>query len=312
LLAPTFFGRPSGIASYLWKGFVTEGRLWTELGYTLLGAGISFLGGSICAIALGLIFVEFPRFHRAAEPYLTLLNAMPRIALAPLFLLWFGLGIGSKVAVGFSLTFFIVLSATIAGIRGTDQDYLVLSRSLGATPSQIFFNVTLPSAVPVSSICRKFAKPSARSGTDAPRCLRRAPWNGANPLSRTAANASRPPLAVASRPFHRDGDQNRYRSWFLGIRTIGSRLSRVVRRAAISNLTATAGIPGACVKSALVTHPTGLICVQGVRSQQDTGDQPPRSRAPLAQDAFLLLMIHLNPTWLAEVSIASACRAAGR
>lgn len=149
MLEPTFFGRPSGIISYLWKGFVTEGRLWLELGYTLLGAGISFLGGSLCAIALGLVFVEFPRFHRATEPYLTLVNAMPRIALAPLFLLWFGLGIGSKVAVGFSLTFFIVLSATIAGIRGVDRDHLVLSRSLGATPSQIFFKVTLPSAVPV-------------------------------------------------------------------------------------------------------------------------------------------------------------------
>jgi NitT/TauT family transport system permease protein len=149
LLEPTFFGRPSGIILYLWKGFVTEGRLWLELGYTLMGAGISFLGGSLCAIALGLVFVEFPRFHRATEPYLTLVNAMPRIALAPLFLLWFGLGIGSKVAVGFSLTFFIVLSATIAGIRGVDLDHLVLSRSLGATPSQIFFKVTLPSAVPV-------------------------------------------------------------------------------------------------------------------------------------------------------------------
>jgi NitT/TauT family transport system permease protein len=149
MLEPTFFGRPSGIISYLWKGFVTEGRLWLELGYTLMGAGISFLGGSLCAIALGLVFVEFPRFHRATEPYLTLVNAMPRIALAPLFLLWFGLGIGSKVAVGFSLTFFIVLSATIAGIRGVDLDHLVLSRSLGATPSQIFFKVTLPSAVPV-------------------------------------------------------------------------------------------------------------------------------------------------------------------
>ena len=90
-----------------------------------------------------------PRLHRAAEPYLTLLNAMPRIALAPLFLLWFGLGIGSKIAVAVSLTFFIVLSSTVAGIRGVNSDHLVLSRALGATPRQIFFKVTLPSAVPI-------------------------------------------------------------------------------------------------------------------------------------------------------------------
>ena len=74
---------------------------------------------------------------------------MPRLALAPLFLLWFGLGVGSKIAVGSSLTFFIVLSATMAGMRSVNPDHLVLSRALGATPSQVFFKVTLPSAVPV-------------------------------------------------------------------------------------------------------------------------------------------------------------------
>ena len=100
-------------------------------------------------MAVGLLFVFYPRFHRAAEPYMALLNAMPRLALAPLFLLWFGLGVASKIAVGSSLTFFIVLSATVAGVRGVSSDHLVLSKTLGATPSQLFFKVTLPSAVPV-------------------------------------------------------------------------------------------------------------------------------------------------------------------
>ena len=149
LLDPTFFGRPSGIARHLWRGFVSEGNLWLELGYTALGATLSFVGGSVAAVAVGLLFVFFPRFHQAAEPYMTLLNAMPRLALAPLFLLWFGLGVGSKIAVGSSLTFFIVLSATVAGVRGVSSDHLILSKTLGATPSQLFFKVTLPSAVPV-------------------------------------------------------------------------------------------------------------------------------------------------------------------
>ena len=149
LLDPTFFGRPSGIRDFMWKGFVTEGKLWRELGYTLGGAGISFVVGSVSAVAFGLLFTSYPALHRAAEPYLTLLNAMPRIALAPLFLLWFGLGIGSKIAVGVSLTFFIVLSATVAGIRGVASDHLILSKALGASPTQLFFKVTLPSAVPV-------------------------------------------------------------------------------------------------------------------------------------------------------------------
>lgn len=148
-LNPTFFGRPSGIGNYLWAGFVISKKLWLELGYTLAGAAISFVVGSVAAVALGLAFTTYPKVHKAAEPYLTLLNAMPRIALAPLFLLWFGLGIGSKIAVGVSLTFFIVLSATVAGIRGVASDHLILSKALGATPDQVFFKVTLPSAVPV-------------------------------------------------------------------------------------------------------------------------------------------------------------------
>ncbi len=148
-LPETFFGTPSGIAAYLWDGFVTGRKLWLELGYTLVGTVVSFLLGSSTALALGLVFVMAPKVEQAMDPYLAVLNAMPRFALAPLFLLWFGLGIGSKIAVGTSLAFFIVLANTVAGIRGVSTDLVVLSRSLGATPRQIFFKVTLPGAVPV-------------------------------------------------------------------------------------------------------------------------------------------------------------------
>jgi NitT/TauT family transport system permease protein len=148
-LDPLFFGRPLGIATYLWDGFFVNWRLWRELGYTVAGASISFTFGSLGAVTLGMLFVAAPRLERAVEPYLLVLNAMPRIALVPLFLLWFGLGLGSKIAVGCSLTFFIVLSSTVAGIRSVNPDHLTLSYTLGATPRQLFFKVTLPSAVPV-------------------------------------------------------------------------------------------------------------------------------------------------------------------
>jgi NitT/TauT family transport system permease protein len=148
-LPETFFGTPSGIALYLWDGFVIGRKLWLELGYTVTGTLVSFLLGSVSALLLGLVFVMSPKVERAMDPYLMVLNAMPRFALAPLFLLWFGLGIGSKIAVGTSLAFFIVLANTVAGIRGVSTDLVVLSRTLGATPRQIFFKVTLPSAVPV-------------------------------------------------------------------------------------------------------------------------------------------------------------------
>lgn len=145
----TLFGEPSQIALYLWHGFVVRGNLWRELGYTVSGTLVSFVLGSVAAIVLGLAFTQWPPLERALDPYLTVVNAMPRFALAPLFLLWFGLGIASKIAMGTSLSFFIVLASTVAGIRGVPQDFLTLSRSLGATPMQLFFKVTLPSAVPV-------------------------------------------------------------------------------------------------------------------------------------------------------------------
>lgn len=110
---------------------------------------LAFSLGSATALLVGLVFVTLPRFEKFINPYLSAFNAMPRIALAPLFLLWFGLGIGSKIAVGFSLTFFIVLSSTTAGVRGVATDWVTLSRTLGASPARIFSSVTLPSAIPV-------------------------------------------------------------------------------------------------------------------------------------------------------------------
>ncbi len=144
-----FFGYPSAIFAFLVEGFYTTNRLWIELGYTLLGTFFAFTLGSLAAMAMGLLFVIFPAFDRAAQPYLTFINAIPRIALAPLFMLWFGIGLGSKIAVGFSLTFFIVLSATVAGIRGVSGDTITLARSLGVSGPRIFFTITIPSAIPV-------------------------------------------------------------------------------------------------------------------------------------------------------------------
>jgi NitT/TauT family transport system permease protein len=149
VLDRALFGQPSQILLYLWQGLFVDGKLWLDLGYTVGGTLISFALGAVLAVALGLAFTSWPPLEHAMDPYLTVVNAMPRFALAPLFLLWFGLGLGSKIAMGTSLSFFIVLGNTVAGIRGVPQDFLTLSRSLGATPGQLFFKVTLPSAVPV-------------------------------------------------------------------------------------------------------------------------------------------------------------------
>lgn len=145
---PSFVGSPLGIATFTWDNS-TNARLWGDLGWTLTAVFGSFVIGSLAAVATGLLFVSWPKFEAFCDPYIAALNVLPRIALIPLFILWFGLGIGSKIAMGVSLTFFIVLSTTVAGIRGVSQDHVTLTKTLGASSHQLFFWVTLPGAIPV-------------------------------------------------------------------------------------------------------------------------------------------------------------------
>ena len=145
---PSFVGSPVGIITFTVANSL-DARLWGDMGWTMFSVLTSFTLGSLAAVAVGLTFVTWPRFEAFCEPYVNALNALPRIALVPLFILWFGLGVGSKIAMGFSLSFFIVLSSTVAGIRGVSQDHVTLTRTLGASSSQLFFSVTLPGAVPV-------------------------------------------------------------------------------------------------------------------------------------------------------------------
>jgi len=149
LIDPILIGAPSGIAVFLWDGIFVTGDLINDLGWTMLGTVLAFGLGSAVGILVGMLFVISPTVESLLNPILMALNAMPRIALAPLFLIWFGLGLGSKVAVGFSLTFFIVLSSTVAGGRGVNPDHITLARTLGASGAQVFRKFVLPSAVPV-------------------------------------------------------------------------------------------------------------------------------------------------------------------
>lgn len=146
---PILIGRPSGIAQYLSTEIFVTGSLLKDIQWSMTGVSIAFVLGSVIGILVGMIFVISPTTEALFSPMLTALNAMPRIALAPLFLIWFGLGLGSKVAVGFSLTFFIVMSSTVAGGRGVNADHILLGKTLGASPAQMFRKFVLPSAIPV-------------------------------------------------------------------------------------------------------------------------------------------------------------------
>jgi len=148
LINPLFIGEPSKIFAYFFDGLFVNGVMLKGAAWTLSETAVSFLIGSVGGILFGLLFAVFPACEKFFDPVLSGLNSLPRIALAPLFVLWFGIGAASEIALGVSLTFFIVLYNTMAGTRGVDSDWLVLSRMLGASSTTIFFKVTLISAVP--------------------------------------------------------------------------------------------------------------------------------------------------------------------
>ncbi|TAM87207.1 MAG: ABC transporter permease, partial [Candidimonas sp.] len=145
---PIFIGRPTSIIKFFFDGLFVNYALAINAYWTLIATAVAFILGSVGGILFGFLFVTYPSVERFLEPIFDGLNALPRIALAPLFVLWFGLGLSSKIALGFSLTFFIVLSSTVAGARSVNTDFLVLAKTLDASPMYVFRKITLPSAVP--------------------------------------------------------------------------------------------------------------------------------------------------------------------
>jgi len=146
LVDRVFISSPEDVGEFLITNF------WHELVpntlATLLATMIAFALSSLVGVLAGLLLVELPYLKWIVDPFLTAFNSMPRIALAPIFILWFGIGVPSKVALAFSLGFFIVLMSTFAGIRNVDPVLLRLSRSLGCTGWQQFTKITLPWAIP--------------------------------------------------------------------------------------------------------------------------------------------------------------------
>ncbi|WP_285705809.1 ABC transporter permease [Microtetraspora sp. NBRC 16547] len=109
---------------------------------------IAFVVGSLAGIVTGLVLSVSPRLNAVLDPYLTIANAMPRVALAPLFLLWFGLGQTSKVMMGISTGYFILVLNTHAGVKAIDPDLKTICHVMGANRLQMFTKLILPAAVP--------------------------------------------------------------------------------------------------------------------------------------------------------------------
>jgi len=140
-----FFGKPAEVANVVTEWFAS-GKIYPHLGITLLETLLAFAVGSLLGLIVGLWLALTPTASALAEPYITALNAMPRVILAPIFAVWFGLGIISKVALGVTLVFFIVFFNVYQGVKEVSPVVLANARMLGASRNQLLRHIYLPSA----------------------------------------------------------------------------------------------------------------------------------------------------------------------
>ena len=144
--AAFLFGEPLKVFGRIWNWFA-GGDIYRHLWVTLVETMLAFVIGTVSGVTIGIWLALAPMASAIFDPYIKALNAMPRVILAPIFFVWFGLGIASKVALGVTLVFFIVFFNVYQGVREVSPVVLANTRMLGASPKQLLRYVYLPSAM---------------------------------------------------------------------------------------------------------------------------------------------------------------------
>src|SRR6201997_1295687 len=146
LLPPFFFSNPLDVGSQILEWF-WSGVIWKHLAITLWESILAFAIGSVGGVLVGFWFARKPIVAAVFDPYVKMANALPRVVLAPIFTLWLGLGIWSKVALGVTLVFFIVFFNVYQGVKEVSQTVLDNGRMLGMNERQLTRHVYWPSAL---------------------------------------------------------------------------------------------------------------------------------------------------------------------
>ncbi len=150
LADPFFFGQPSAIAATIWRWSTRgtpQGPLWAHIAVTLEETVLAFLIGVLLGVVAGFALGRSRTLAAVFGPYVRMGNAIPRVILGSIFVIWLGLGMASKVALGVTLTFFVVFFNAFQGVREVDPNLVNNARVLGASPRQLSFDVMLPSAL---------------------------------------------------------------------------------------------------------------------------------------------------------------------
>jgi len=142
-----FFSKPSAIV-IAGINEVQIPRFWNDIKVSAWEALFGYVVAVLLAVPLGIVFGWYRRLSYMADPWLNLINSLPRVALLPLIVLWVGIGIESKIAVVFLGAFFSVIIPTVQGVRTVDRRFLDVARSFGASQGRLFRTVVMPATVP--------------------------------------------------------------------------------------------------------------------------------------------------------------------
>ncbi len=146
-LSPLFMSGPSAIATRFWDDLL-HGHLLQDIGYSGKNFAVGFVLAVVVGIVFGVIIGWYKRVEMITGPFTSALYATPRVAMVPLIIIWFGIGMWSKVFIVFITAVFPVLINTIGGIQAVDRDLLKAARAFCATDRQIFMTLAIPGAVP--------------------------------------------------------------------------------------------------------------------------------------------------------------------
>jgi len=127
---------------------VRSGSIWPHLQATLTEMAVGYVIGAVTGVVLGLLFGRIKLLGDIFNPYITLFNGIPKVALAPVFVIWFGIGLMSKIAIILTMVFFVVFINTFAGLRSVNEEYVSIVRIMGASSLQVIREVFLPATVP--------------------------------------------------------------------------------------------------------------------------------------------------------------------
>ena len=144
---PFWFGSPLRVLDYL-VDITLSGSVFVDTWTTMYEAFLGYVIGAALGIALGFVLARLETLAEILDPFIVAVNGIPRVAMAPILIIWFGIGVESKIVLAVSLVLFLTFMNTYAGLRGVDPALKNLAQVMGANEMQVLWKVTLPAAMP--------------------------------------------------------------------------------------------------------------------------------------------------------------------